>query len=437
MQIFGATPQKINGGLPNKKEAPKRPEPDILTPKHIPNIKRQEDDSQKELIKPVQHHLVRPNKLPQLTTSYSSIEIGIKSLVEPCKPPNKKIHSTYDLLIGLDTSDLRYMDESSVVIPSPVLERIPSLSNISAVDQSNNASQFSENISYNTQVKNVYEPSRFNNNSFQNSSHNNYSKPEVTNNSSNPFCTSGNGSSMNPNANTFHTSQQHKNQRNFQTVESHTNSIRIQTEVTLSSNRPITSLVSKKNSGIDSQKSSFKDGSTKGSFKDSCASSPCEGISAISQTGNAATIMTATTIVNKHKPFSQKTDTDPTTDAASRRVFVKSLGKKFKTKKKTLSGPLGAFGMRQKSKSENRARKALRTISFILGAFVICWTPYHIFALVEGFCTQPPCINPHIYMFSYFLCYTNSPLNPFCYALANQQFKKTFTRILRGDLHLT
>ncbi|XP_049530309.1 muscarinic acetylcholine receptor M3 [Anopheles darlingi] len=92
---------------------------------------------------------------------------------------------------------------------------------------------------------------------------------------------------------------------------------------------------------------------------------------------------------------------------------------------------------RQKSKSENRARKAFRTISFILGAFVACWTPYHVLALVVGFCSKPPCVNEHLFMFSYFLCYANSPMNPFCYALANQQFKKTFTRILRGDLHVT
>ncbi|XP_045534948.1 muscarinic acetylcholine receptor M2 isoform X2 [Papilio machaon] len=120
----------------------------------------------------------------------------------------------------------------------------------------------------------------------------------------------------------------------------------------------------------------------------------------------------------------------------SKKEFVKNIGKKLKSKRSKRDGLFPSIG-RQKSKSENRARKAFRTISFILGAFVVCWTPYHILALVEGFCTDPPCINKHIYMFSYFLCYANSPINPFCYALANQQFKKTFTRLLRGDFHIT
>jgi muscarinic acetylcholine receptor len=125
-------------------------------------------------------------------------------------------------------------------------------------------------------------------------------------------------------------------------------------------------------------------------------------------------------------------DVTTTTKTSTKADLVRSIGKRIKGRRKKAAGE-----ERQKSKSENRARKALRTISFILGAFVACWTPYHILALVEGFCAKPPCTNSHLYMFSYFLCYANSPMNPFCYALANQQFKKTFMRILRGDLHMT
>ena len=107
--------------------------------------------------------------------------------------------------------------------------------------------------------------------------------------------------------------------------------------------------------------------------------------------------------------------------------ILSSLGNKIRKKRKPKDSE-------KKSKSQCRANKALRTISVIMGAFVACWTPYHILAIAESWCG---CTNVHLYMFCYFLCYANSPLNPFCYALANQQFKRTFYRLLKLDFHVT
>ncbi|XP_014667277.1 PREDICTED: muscarinic acetylcholine receptor M1-like [Priapulus caudatus] len=112
------------------------------------------------------------------------------------------------------------------------------------------------------------------------------------------------------------------------------------------------------------------------------------------------------------------------------RSTLLSLKLKIRGKKKEKAASSKAT-KREKSKSENRARKALRTITCIMGAFVLCWTPWHICATILGFC--PTCVNADLYSFSYWLCYMNSPLNPFMYALANVQFKKTFVRMLKGD----
>ncbi|VDQ16222.1 unnamed protein product [Trichobilharzia regenti] len=89
------------------------------------------------------------------------------------------------------------------------------------------------------------------------------------------------------------------------------------------------------------------------------------------------------------------------------------------------------------AQNRKHARKALKTISFILGAFMFCWTPYHVIVLIKGFCddltTHRSCVNIHLYNLSYWLCYMNSPINPFCYALSNISFRRTFFRILRCD----
>ncbi|KAK9882767.1 hypothetical protein WA026_023189 [Henosepilachna vigintioctopunctata] len=309
---------------------------------------------------PVLNHILpsEPNRISSRSLAPKS-EVCLKKIVEHTKKRPSSLHVdppvTYDILIGLDGADLRFMDESSLVVPSPVCE----------------SSQSSCTITE-------------------------------------PFV---NISSSITNTNLLQSALLRSTQSAAKTIT--TNSKQL--------TRVIVNEVSKTDDSYDIQES-------KGSPSE--CSTPC--VPPISQTGNITANIAD--IAEKNIQVESKIYSETGNDEIlKKKTLMKKIRKRFKRKHVEA---LGKFS-RQKSKSENRARKALRTISFILGAFVVCWTPYHIFALVEGFCTSPPCVNGHLYMFSYFLCYANSPLNPFCYALANQQFKKTFTRILKGDFHIT
>ncbi|XP_004443226.1 PREDICTED: histamine H1 receptor [Ceratotherium simum simum] len=76
----------------------------------------------------------------------------------------------------------------------------------------------------------------------------------------------------------------------------------------------------------------------------------------------------------------------------------------------------------------NRERKAARQLGFIMVAFILCWIPYFIFFMVIAFCKS--CCNEHVHMFTIWLGYINSTLNPLIYPLCNENFKKTFKKIL-------
>ncbi|KAI3415928.1 Serpentine type 7TM GPCR chemoreceptor Srx [Globodera pallida] len=79
--------------------------------------------------------------------------------------------------------------------------------------------------------------------------------------------------------------------------------------------------------------------------------------------------------------------------------------------------PISALHRRRKrTKAERRALKAFRTITFIVGLFAILWSPYYVVATIYGFC-RGECIPSVLYNVSYYMCYLNSSLNPFAYAL--------------------
>lgn len=304
-----------------------------------------------------------------------------------------------DVVCRMDGADLRFLDESSVMLPSPSSESPPVP----------NRPQNNQNI--NNQL--ATNPSLLHKALIQATAQ---SQPKIllkTSSQQSP----NTRQSISPSDKDSLTSQP------LPPTEPTIN--KFSTEVTVNNfadNKPVTTIINKVSSNLDEQ-----DDEEIEKLVQDAAKSNVESALKIDDSNK---VVKSTSTVNNSSNNNSSNQRD-------RKTFLQNLRKRFRVDGKKKSGTLLSFvANRQKSKSENRARKAFRTISFILGCFVLCWTPYHIFALIVGFCREPPCINEHLYMFSYFLCYANSPLNPFCYALANQQFKKVFIRLLKFDFHM-
>lgn len=78
-----------------------------------------------------------------------------------------------------------------------------------------------------------------------------------------------------------------------------------------------------------------------------------------------------------------------------------------------------------------RERKAAKTLAIITGAFVVCWLPFFIMALLMPLCDSCQ-INKYVASFFLWLGYFNSTLNPVIYTIFSPEFRQAFKRILCG-----
>ena len=72
--------------------------------------------------------------------------------------------------------------------------------------------------------------------------------------------------------------------------------------------------------------------------------------------------------------------------------------------------------------------KAARTIAVVIGAFVICWSPF--FVIVFGFSvSQSFPVPPAVYNAAKWLTYLNSCLNPVIYTSLNRAYRSAFLKL--------
>jgi len=90
----------------------------------------------------------------------------------------------------------------------------------------------------------------------------------------------------------------------------------------------------------------------------------------------------------------------------------------------------GMVSGEEKQKHSNLASdtKATITLSTVVLAFAVCWIPYFTLFTVKPFISEP--INMHVDLFTLWLGYINSVINPFLYAYYNTTFRTAFANIL-------
>uniref|UniRef100_A0AC34FKN8 G-protein coupled receptors family 1 profile domain-containing protein n=1 Tax=Panagrolaimus sp. ES5 TaxID=591445 RepID=A0AC34FKN8_9BILA len=91
------------------------------------------------------------------------------------------------------------------------------------------------------------------------------------------------------------------------------------------------------------------------------------------------------------------------------------------------------MGVREKSRQMMKyvhEQRAARTLSIVVGAFILCWMPFFIFSPLLALCST--CVGNQEQLFSFITWagHLNSMLNPLIYSRFSRDFRRAFKQIL-------
>lgn len=122
----------------------------------------------------------------------------------------------------------------------------------------------------------------------------------------------------------------------------------------------------------------------------------------------------------------------PQPNSASSLVVVASPAAASSAPGNSTPNPHAQVRSRKETLEAKRERKAAKTLAIITGAFVVCWLPFFLMALLLPLCGDECEINDKIASFFLWLGYFNSTLNPVIYTVFSPEFRQAFKRLLCG-----
>lgn len=139
----------------------------------------------------------------------------------------------------------------------------------------------------------------------------------------------------------------------------------------------------------------------------------------ISETTTAFTTVSSTNTSPEKQPVGNGVEPDlPTTDYMS-------------SYQQTVPYPIPIKTRVREAADSKRERKAAKTLAIITGAFVMCWLPFFILAILLPLCKSCD-FNPYMISFFLWLGYFNSTLNPIIYTIFSPEFRHAFKKLLCG-----